>query len=246
MNPSQRVAVVTGANRGLGLETCRQLAARGLTVVLTSRDADKGERAAERLRSEGLPVRAHKLDVTQPEQVSDLARFVERELGRVDVLVNNAGVALDPSDGDPSYGGTDAASVLKARLSVLRATMDTNVYGPLLLCQALVPPMRSNGYGRIVNVSSGMGQLSEMNGRWPAYRISKVSLNALTRILADELVGTNILVNSVCPGWVRTDMGGPGATRSVQQGADTIVWLATLPDGGPSGGFFRDRKPIPW
>ena len=246
MNPSQRVAVVTGANRGLGLEACRQLAARGLTVVLTSRDAGKGERAAERLRIEGLPVRAHKLDVTQPEQVSELARFVEHELGRVDVLVNNAGVALDPSDGDPSGGGTDAASVLMARLSVLRATMDTNVYGPLLLCQALVPLMRSNGYGRIVNVSSGMGQLSEMNGRWPAYRISKVSLNALTRILADELAGTNILVNSVCPGWVRTDMGGPGATRSVQQGADTIVWLATLADGGPSGGFFRDRKPIPW
>jgi NAD(P)-dependent dehydrogenase (short-subunit alcohol dehydrogenase family) len=246
MNSSQRVAVVTGANRGLGLETCRQLAARGLTVVLTSRDADKGEQAAERLRSEGLSVRAHNLDVTQPEQVSELARFVEHEHGRVDVLVNNAGVALDPSDEGPSDGGTNAASVLKARLSVLRATMETNVYGPLLLCQALVPLMRSNGYGRIVNVSSGMGQLSEMNGRWPAYRFSKVSLNALTRILADELAGTNILVNSVCPGWVRTDMGGPGATRSVQQGADTIVWLATLPDGSPSGGFFRDRKPIPW
>lgn len=241
MNPGQRVAIVTGANRGLGLETCRQLAVRGLTVVLASRDAGKGEQAAERLKNEGLQVRAHVLDVTRPEQVSELARFVQHELGRLDVLVNNAGVALDPSD-----GGTDAASVLKARLPVLRATMETNVYGPLLLCQALVPLMRANGYGRIVNVSSGMGQLSEMNGRWPAYRISKVSLNALTRILADELQGTNILVNSVCPGWVRTDMGGPGATRSVQQGADTIVWLATLPDGGPSGGFFRDRKPIPW
>lgn len=237
---SLRIAVVTGANRGLGLETCRQLADLGLTVILTSRDARKGEAAAESLRGSGRDVRHHPLDVTDPHSIQRLARFVESEFGRLDVLVNNAGVFLDPVDSpDP-----DAASVFRADLDVVRRSMETNVYGPLLLCQALVPLM--HGRGRIVNLSSGMGQLSDMNGRCPGYRFSKTALNALTRILADELRDTRIKVNSLCPGWVRTDMGGPNAERPVEEGADTIVWLATLPDDGPSGGFFRDRKPIPW
>ncbi|MFN2308587.1 MAG: SDR family oxidoreductase [Gammaproteobacteria bacterium] len=235
-----RIAVVTGANRGLGLETCRQLARGGLSVVLTSRDPDKGRSAAEALRGTGLDVRHHPLDVTDLQSIQRLAAFIESEFGRLDVLVNNAGVFLDPLDA-PDPG---AASVLRADLDVVRRSMETNVYGPLQLCQVLVPLMQ--GRGRIVNLSSGMGQLSEMNGCCPGYRLSKVALNALTRILADELQTTRIKVNSVCPGWVRTDMGGPHAERPVEQGAETIVWLATLPEDGPSGGFFRDRKPIPW
>ena len=229
-----RVAVVTGANRGLGLETCRQLADLGLTVILTSRDRHKGEAAAGSLRGAGRDVRYHPLDVTDPDSIQRLAGFIEREFGRLDVLVNNAGVFLDPLD----------TSVLHADLDIVRRSMETNLYGPLLLCQALVPLMQ--GRGRIVNLSSGMGQLSEMNGCCPGYRFSKTALNALTRSLADELRDTQIKINSLCPGWVRTDMGGANATRPVEEGADTIVWLATLPDDGPSGGFFRDRRPIPW
>lgn len=235
-----RVALVTGANRGLGRETCRQLAQLGLTVVMTSRDPKQGEAAAEQLRNEGLSIRHHRLDVTAPEGIGALTGFVEKEFGRLDVLVNNAGVFLDPLDG-PEPG---AASVLRADLDIVRRSMETNLYGPLLLCQALIPLMQ--GRGRVVNLSSGMGQLSEMNGCCPGYRFSKTALNALTRSLADELRNTDIKVNSVCPGWVRTDMGGANADRTVEEGADGIVWLATLPDDGPSGGFFRDRKPIPW
>jgi NAD(P)-dependent dehydrogenase (short-subunit alcohol dehydrogenase family) len=240
MNTDRKIAVVTGANRGLGLETCRQLAQLSLTVILTSRDPAKGQAAADKLRAEGLDVVFHPLDVTNAGSVARLGEFIANEYGRIDVLVNNAGVFLDPiGDSDPS-----ASSVFRADIDTLRTTMDTNLYGPLRVCQALIPLM--HGSGRVVNVSSGMGQLSEMNGCCPGYRFSKTALNALTRILADELQNTEIKVNSVCPGWVRTDMGGPNATRPVEEGAATIVWLATLADDGPSGGFFRDKQPIPW
>jgi NAD(P)-dependent dehydrogenase (short-subunit alcohol dehydrogenase family) len=136
--------------------------------------------------------------------------------------------------------------VLDSKPATWRATLDTNLLGPLLMIQALVPLMKRKGYGRIVNVSSGQGQLTDMGVGTPAYRVSKTALNALTRTTAAELKGSGILANAMCPGWVRTDMGGSGAPRSVEQGADTALWLATLPDNGPSGGYFRDRKPIPW
>jgi NAD(P)-dependent dehydrogenase (short-subunit alcohol dehydrogenase family) len=192
------------------------------------------------LQNEGLEVGFHPLDVTDADSVQALAGYLEQEVGRLDVLVNNAGVFLDPMPpDDPS-----ASSVFRADIATVRYSMETNAYGPLRLCQTLIPLMQDRG--RVVNVSSGMGQLSEMNGCCPGYRFSKAALNVLTRILADELKDTRIKVNSVCPGWVRTDMGGPDAERSVEEGADTIVWLATLPDDGPSGGFFRDRRPIPW
>lgn len=137
-------------------------------------------------------------------------------------------------------------SLLAVDYDLLRLTMETNAFGPLLLTQAFVPLMRKNGYGRIVNVSSGIGELSDLGSSWPAYRLSKILLNIQTRIIAKELRGSNILINAMCPGWVRTDMGGPGAPRSVEKGADTIVWLALLPDDGPQGGYFRDRRPIDW
>ncbi len=238
MNATEKVAVVTGANRGIGFATCRQLAKQGFQVVLTSRDQSKGKAAVDQLQAEGLQVIHHPLEVTNPVSVEQLANFMRQKFGRLEVLVNNAGVLLDYRDSD--------GSLFNTKIDTLRETMETNVYGPLRLSQGLVPLMQAHNSGRIVNVSSGAGQLSDMSSGYPAYRISKTALNALTRILADELKGTNILVNSVCPGWVKTDMGGANAPRTPEQGADTIVWLATLPDGGPTGGFWRNRQPIEW
>ena len=232
----QKVALVTGANRGMGFEVSRQLAKIGMRVILTSRDPEKGQKAAEQLRTEGLEVVYCPLDVTHSESIVSLSQFIREKFGRLDVLINNAGLLIDAPD----------ISVFDAKVDTVRKTMETNVYGPLQLIQALVPLMKKHNYGRIVNVSSGMGQLTDMNGGYPAYRISKTSLNALTRIFADELQGTQILVNTMCPGWVKTDMGGPGAMLTPEQGVDTMVWLATLPDDGPTGAFFRNRKPIPW
>jgi NAD(P)-dependent dehydrogenase (short-subunit alcohol dehydrogenase family) len=227
----KRIAVVTGANRGIGLEICRQLAKTGMHVVLTARDKAKGEAAAKK-----LDIESHPLDVDSDESVKAFARWIEDSHGRCDVLVNNAGVMLDPR----------GSRVLDSKIETYRDTFETNLLGPLRMIQAIAPLMKKQGYGRIVNMSSGQGQLSEMGVGTPAYRVSKTALNALTRTTAADLHGTGILVNAMCPGWVRTDMGGSGAPRSVEQGADTAVWLATLPAKGPSGGYFRDRKQIPW
>jgi NAD(P)-dependent dehydrogenase (short-subunit alcohol dehydrogenase family) len=232
----KRIAVVTGANRGIGYEISRQLANEGLRVILTSRDETRGQEALAELQKNGLDVLYHRLDVTDGESVAALLEFVEKESGRVDVLVNNAGVLIDER-------GT---SVLKADLDIIRETMDVNFYGALRMCQAIVPLMRRNQYGRIVNMSSGLGQLDDMGNGTPGYRVSKAALNTLTRMVAAATRDQDILINSMCPGWVRTDMGGPNATRSAEQGAETAVWLATLPYGGPSDGFFRDKQPIPW
>lgn len=232
----KRLAVVTGGNKGIGLEICRQLAGKGLRVLLTSRDPDKGSHAAEGLKAERLDVLYHPLDVDSDDSVRELRQYMEREVGRLDVLVNNAGILVD----------TRSTSVLREPIEVFRATMETNFYGALRMCQAFVPLMRQHHYGRIVNMSSGLGQLDDMGDGTPAYRVSKAALNALTRMVSVAVKGDDILINSACPGWVRTDMGGANATRSVVQGAETAVWLAMLPHGGPTGGFFRDKKPIPW
>jgi NAD(P)-dependent dehydrogenase (short-subunit alcohol dehydrogenase family) len=235
MDSDKKIALVTGANRGIGFEVCRQLARLGSHVILTSRDEAKGLAAGEKLAAEGLDVVNHPLDVTDPESIQRLERFIRDEYQRLDILVNNAGVYLD-----------DRRSLLDMRMEVFDTTWATNFLGPLMLCRAFIPMMKRRNYGRVVNVSSGAGQINEMGSGWPSYRLSKVALNAMTRILAAELRRTNVLVNTMCPGWVRTDMGGPGADHSVEEGADTVVWLATLPDGGPQGGFFRDRAQIPW
>ncbi|MCR4336853.1 MAG: SDR family oxidoreductase [Candidatus Omnitrophica bacterium] len=237
-----KIAVVTGGNRGIGFEVCRQLAQQGILVILTSRDQVAGIEAAETLQRQGLPVRFRALDVTHAANIVELKNFLEKEFGRCDILVNNAGIFPDAKSADTE----EFPSFFHAKIKTIEEAMTTNVYGPILLCQALVPLMRKNQYGRIVNMSSGMGQLTGMNGGYPAYRISKTAINTVTRIVNDELQGENILINSMCPGWVKTRMGGAGATRSVEQGADTAVWLAALPDGGPTGKFFRDREEIAW
>lgn len=235
MESTKRTAIVTGGNRGIGLEVCRQLSRLGYRVILTSRKVNQGLEAAEKLRNEGGEVLFRPLDVTSHRHIMDLKNYVLRYYGGADVLVNNAAVYPD-----------EGRSVLEVERDVYRATLETNLIGPLMLCQALIPGMVQRGYGRVVNVSSRSGQVCNMVDDTPSYRLSKLSLNGLTLMLADAVRGSNVLVNAACPGWVRTDMGGASAPRSVEQGADGIVWLATLPDAGPSGGFFRDRAPISW
>jgi len=226
----QRVVLITGANRGLGLETARQMRDLGYWVILTSRDPSKGRAAAGE-----LGVTYHPLDVASAESIAGALSFVRVEFGRLDALVNNAGIYLDQD-----------TSLLDISPGDLRATLEVNSLGPLWLARAFIPLMLAQNYGRIVNVSSGMGQIHALNDFKPAYRLSKLALNGVTRILADAVRGRNVLVNAVCPGWVRSDMGGAGAPRSLEQGAQGVVWAATLPDGGPQGGFFRDGKAIEW
>lgn len=244
MKPSkQRVALVTGANRGIGFAVAERLAQSEYTVILGARDEDKGAQARSALGEHGRDVHDMLLDVTEATSIQAALGKIKDMFGRLDVLVNNAGIQID--------GET---TILELAPVTLQNTIETNAYGPLLLSQACIPLMKANGYGRIVNISSTLGALSDIANPEspytgvdsPAYRISKTLLNAMTVLLAKELRGSNILVNSVCPGWVRTDMGGPRAPRSVDEAVETPVWLATLPDGGPTGGFFRDRQPIPW
>ena len=254
-----RTVLVTGGNRGLGLETCRQLHRLGYRVILTARDGADGAAAAA-----AIGAAFHRLDVTDAASITALAADLRTAGTSIDVLVNNAAVALDGFD-----------------VAVARETIDANVYGPLRVTEALLPAIADGG--TIVMVSSGVGELSGLSRRirqefespyltvdklsglvesfvatvadgtyreagWPgsAYRVSKAALNALTRILARDLAPRRIKVNAACPGWVRTRMGGQSATRGIVEGTTSILWAATLPDHGPTGGFFRDRRPIPW
>ncbi len=227
-----RVALVTGANRGIGLGVVRQLAQRRLDVILGARDAGKGERAAESLRREGLSVTPVALDVTDQPSVDAARDFVAERFGRLDVLVNNAGALYD-----------DWQSAQDADLETAREAFETNTLGAWRVSIAFIPLLKKSRHARIVNVSSESGSLAAMGGGTPAYSVSKAALNALTRMLADELRPSRILVNSVCPGWVATDMGGPGG-RPVRDGAASVMWAVLLDDDGPTGGFFRDGRPI--
>jgi len=229
-----RVALVTGANRGIGFEVCRQLAQRGYVVVLGSRDRERGEVAAARLRGEGLDVVGCQLDVADSASVEAAAERIRREHGRLYAVVNNAAILYDTWQ-----RGIDAD------LDQVREAFETNVLGAWRVVQATLPLLRESPTARIVNVSSGAGALTDMGGGTPAYRTSKAALNALTRVLAAELRSDRILVNAICPGWVATDMGGAGG-RPISEGAAGVVWAATLPDDGPTGGFFRDERAIEW
>ncbi len=229
MRPSP-TALVTGGNRGIGREVCLQLAEYRMRVLLAARDAAKGEAAARELARGGFDVEPVTLDVTDEASI----RAAGDRLATVDVLINNAGVDYD----------TDQ-TVIGADLARVRKTFETNLFGAWAMARAVAPGMRRRRWGRIVNVSSGAGGLASMGRGPPGYSASKAALNALTRLLAGELAGTGVLVNSVCPGWVSTDMGGRGG-RPVHDGAASVVWAAMLPDDGPTGGFFRAGRPIAW
>jgi NAD(P)-dependent dehydrogenase (short-subunit alcohol dehydrogenase family) len=222
-------ALVTGANRGIGREIARQLADRGYDVIVTARDEEKARAAAAEVGASSL-----RLDVSDPESIDQAAASVSREPGVLDVLVNNAGIGSD-------FG----VAGVEPDFEAIQRALDTNFFGAYRLTVALLPLLRASNHSRVVNVSSGMGGVSEMGGWSPGYRVSKAALNAMTRILSTELAEAGVKVNSACPGFVATDMGGPmGAQKPVEDGASGIVWLATLPDDGPTGGFFRDGKPI--
>ena len=225
-------ALVTGGNRGIGREICRQLASMGHTVLLGSRDPAAGEAAAADLRGQGLDVTAVTIDVAKAASVGACARALQKEGHHVDVLVNNAGVLAD-------------GPLLTGSTKPMEEGLAVNLMGPLRTARAFMPAMAERGWGRVVNVSSGWGAFSRGLEGPAAYAVSKAALNALTVRLARD-AGSGVKVNCMCPGWVQTRMGGEGANRPVAEGADTAVWLATLPDDGPSGGFFRDRKPIDW
>ncbi|WP_454857878.1 SDR family oxidoreductase [Promicromonospora soli] len=237
MSIARRVAVVTGGNRGIGLEICRQLAGLDYHVVLTARDADRADEQARSLDASCTgEVSGLGLDVVDGPAVEAAFRHLRKQHGRIDVLVNNAGIAVDGASHRPS----------SPDFTRIGRTLETNLLGAWRCCAEVVPSMRARGYGRIVNLSSTMASLDlTRSSTSPAYRISKTGLNMLTRTLAIELNGTGILVNAASPGYTRTDMS-PDADRPVEAGADTPVWLATLPGTGPTGQFFLDRRVLAW
>ena len=232
---SAKIALVTGANRGIGKEIVRQLASKGLKVYLAGRDRKKAEAAAAEMQNAGQIV-AIELDVSKRESVERAAAEVGNNDGQLDILINNAGLNLHATD----------CAVLELPEEILGRVLDTNLYGPLRCAQAFAPLLKKSAAGRIVNVSSQMGLLHDMQSGYPSYRISKTALNALTRILNAELKPNGVAVNSMCPGWVRTDMGGENAPRTVVQGADTAIYLALEMEQEASGNFYLDRKVTNW
>jgi NAD(P)-dependent dehydrogenase (short-subunit alcohol dehydrogenase family) len=232
---TQRVALITGANRGIGLETARQLAGRGHHVVIAARDERTGRQAAERIQAEGGKATFLPLDVNSSDSIGSAAGQFAATADRLDVLINNAGVYPDQ--------GLTILTIPRDRLA---QTFQTNTFGPLEVTQAFLPYLRRAAAARVINVSSGYGQLEGLSAEAPSYSLSKLALNGLTLLLAAALRRDRIAVNAMCPGWVRTDMGGPGATLSVEEGADTAVWLADEAPHEITGILFRDRREIPW
>lgn len=238
MTTQIKVAVVTGSNRGLGLAISRKLSQLGIHVVLTSRNETDGLAAYKQLSSEGLDVNYHLLDVSSNTSVAEFTQWLRQTYGKVDILVNNAGI-------NPT-AKPEESSLLTVQPETLQATFNTNVIAVLRISQALIPLMKINNYGRIVNVSTEMASLSTIASDYyplaPSYRLSKIGVNGLTALLAKELQGDNILVNTYSPGWMKTDMGGDDAPFTAEEGAETAVYLATLPDGGAQGQFFAEMR----
>ncbi|MCT4479859.1 SDR family oxidoreductase [Peribacillus frigoritolerans] len=235
MSKDIKVALVTGGNRGIGYELVKQLALNNFKVILASRDPEKGHESTQRLKDSNLDVSFLVMDVNNQESIHQAAITVNDQYGRLDVLINNAGVYFDESE-----------NLVTMDTSILEKTMATNFFGVYHVIRSFIPLMEKQGYGRIINVSSEYGAMSEMS--YPgvgAYKISKFALNGLTRLVAAEIKG-DIKINAVDPGWVSTDMGGSSAPRTPKQAAESILWLATIGPEGPNGGFFRDGKRIDW
>ena len=225
----KKVILVTGANRGIGKEICKQLAVLDHDVILTARDERKAKESGEAIGLNCSPVQ---LDVSDERSVKKASRWVQEHYGRLDVLINNAGIIAEKS-------------LVESDIDEIQKIMDVNFYGPIRMNKYFLPLLRESAEARIINMSSGMGAYSNMKTAYAGYRLSKAGMNAQTILLSKELVDSNISVNAMSPGWVKTDMGGQEAPRTVEQGADTAVWLATA-DGIPSGGFYRDREIIEW
>ncbi|NLS11527.1 SDR family oxidoreductase [Vibrio sp. SM6] len=232
MRNESPIALVTGANRGLGKETSYQLASQGYHVLVTARDKEAAQHVVDEFPH--LSMSAHSLDVSDDESVRRLAQAITAQYGLLDVLINNAAIHYDTWE-----------NVVNADITTVDEAIQTNLYGPWRMIQAFLPLLQCSAHPRIVNVSSGAGALASQTGSTPAYSVSKSALNAMTLMFAHQLGSSPILINAICPGWVATDMGGAGG-RPIAEGASGIVWAATLPDNGPTGGFFRDRKPIDW
>ena len=231
----KKIAAVTGGNRGIGFQICRDIANKDLKVLLTARNSEKGAESAKILQEEGLDVTFYELDVSSAESIDNFVSRVKKEFSRIDVLVNNAAIIPDAR-----------SSGLSVEIQELQVSLETNVYGIIQLSQKIIQLMIKNNYGRIINLSSGMGQFADMGSGYLAYRISKTAVNTITKVLANETDSYNIQINSVDPGWVKTEMGGAGASSSVEEGADTIVWLSTRPDNSPTGMFYKKREIISW
>jgi NAD(P)-dependent dehydrogenase (short-subunit alcohol dehydrogenase family) len=229
----QKIILVTGANRGIGLEIVKQVATMGHIAILTARDEDKGKNAAAELQNSGLNAQFVQLDAVDENSIEKAAKCVAETFGRLDVLVNNAGIF------------NDRENSLTVSKKAVQEHLDINFIAPLIISQAFMPLLRKSTGGRIINFSSQMGRLNGMGGGSAAYRFSKTAINSLTAAMAADVAGTNIKVNSMCPGWVKSDMGGEGAYRSLEQGADTAVWLATA-EKIPTGKFFADRQETEW
>ncbi|MCG8388266.1 MAG: SDR family oxidoreductase [Cytophagales bacterium] len=236
MDKKEKIAMVTGANRGIGFETVRQLAQQDIEVILTSRNEEMGKKAVQTLQKEGLTAHCLPLVVDDPGSIERLKDNVLTQFGRLDILINNAGIYLD-----------EGKSILTISHKTFEDTLHTNLFGPFYLSQAFLPVMEKNGYGRVVNVSSGYGASNTLDHpNTASYKLSKYALNALTRLLASSVDSKHVKVNVADPGWVKTDMGGPSAPRTPAEAAEGIVWLATLPGDGPSGMFFYDKKITGW
>ena len=235
MSQFRKIALVTGGNKGIGFELIKQLAEKNYQVLMGSRNKNNGETAVSVLHKQGYEVSFVELDVDNTESIQKAVEYVQQTYGRLAVLINNAGVYLD-----------EGIKLIEEDPAILEKTMRTNLLGPYHLIRSFLPLMKKNNYGRIVNISSGYGQMDEMDYTGAgSYKLSKLALNGLTRIIASEVSG-NIKVNAVCPGWVRTDMGGPNAPRSAEESSRSILWLAELEEDGPSGGFFRNGQRISW
>jgi NAD(P)-dependent dehydrogenase (short-subunit alcohol dehydrogenase family) len=235
MAKHQKIALVTGGNKGIGLALVRQLAKSGAKAILSARDETRGLSAQAQLADEGFQVDCIKLDVTNQASVQASAELLRNRYGRLDVLINNAGILPDAD-----------SSVLTIAPETVQAVFTTNTLGPMMVTQAMLPLLQESADARVINISSGLGQLSGMTGGYPAYRVSKAALNALTRIMAAELQNTRVTVNAVCPGWVRTDMGGPNAERSPEESAMSIVAWVLADASRPTGMFLRDGKVLDW